>query len=320
MSNPDGFSVKEIIAAVVVLILLGVGVFISVGVFKSESVVTEVVISDASKDPNHVQVFVKLLTIDPIKGDATVRMELDPADGSNILDEEGGLAQPLKLYIPSANGKTEIEFKKGQSLAPVEAVLQMYGGNAADYPFDNHKAGFYAMMEKLEDKSAEKRPAAPAPAPAGEDAPDEKPAVKEVEPPSPFVKLDVSFFGSIPGYSITASKIKDADEDLVAGEIDIKRSGTVIAFSTFVAVLMWGLSLAVLFLVLSVVLRGRKPELAMFSFMAALLFAFYAVRNSQPNVPPIGVYGDFISFFWAETLVGVCLLVTIFTWVFRPAK
>jgi Domain of unknown function (DUF4436) len=51
-----------------------------------------------------------------------------------------------------------------------------------------------------------------------------------------------------------------------------------------------------------------------------LLFAFYAVRNSQPNVPPIGVYGDFISFFWAETLVGVCLLVTIFTWVFRPAK
>lgn len=318
MSNPDKVSIKEFVVAAVILILISAGVFFSLGIFKSESEAKEVVIADASKDPNHVQIFVKLLTIDPIKGDATVRMELDPVDGSNVLDEDGGLAQALRLYIPSANGKTEIEFKKGQSLAPVEAILQMYGGNAADYPFDAHKAGFYAIMERVEDKPSDKKPAAPAT--ADEDAPAGTTPPKEVEPPSPLVPLDVSFFGSIPGYSITAQRIKDSDSDLVSGEIDIKRSGTVIAFSTFVAVLMWGLSLAVLFLVLSVVVRGRKPEIAMFSFMAALLFAFYAVRNSQPNVPPIGVYGDFISFFWAETIVGVCLLLTVFTWVFRTAK
>ena len=64
-------------------------------------------------------------------------------------------------------------------------------------------------------------------------------------------------------------------------------------------------------------MRGRKPEIAMFSFMAALLFAYYAVRNTQPLVPPIGVYSDFLAFFWTEILVGACLVVMVFTWVLR---
>lgn len=315
MSNPDRISVKEFIAAAVILLLIGVGVFFSLGIFAGESQQKEVVIADASKQQNYVEIFVKLLTIDPIKGDATVRIEMEPH--GNVIEDDGGLAAPLRLYIPSANGKTEIEFKEGQSLTPVEAVLTMYGGNAADYPLDNHKAGFYLLMEKLERKDSPKRPPAE---PATEDLPAGTGAVKQVESELPVVPLDVSFFGSIPGYSITVAKGKDVEDGLVSAEIDITRSGTVKAFSLFIAILMWGLSIAVLFLVLSVVLRGRKPEIAMFSFMAALLFAYYAVRNSQPNVPPIGVYSDFVSFFWAETLVGLCLLITVFTWVFRAAK
>jgi hypothetical protein len=50
-----------------------------------------------------------------------------------------------------------------------------------------------------------------------------------------------------------------------------------------------------------------------------LLFAFAAVRNSQPGVPPIGTYSDFIAFFWAEVLIALCLLSIIFAWVLRPA-
>jgi hypothetical protein len=84
--------------------------------------------------------------------------------------------------------------------------------------------------------------------------------------------------------------------------------------------MMWGLTIAVIFLTLSVVLRGRKVELGMFSFAAALLFAFAAVRNAQPGTPPIGTYGDFISFFWAEVILALCLVTLVFTWLIRPAK
>lgn len=98
----------------------------------------------------------------------------------------------------------------------------------------------------------------------------------------------------------------------------VARSSTVTFFSVFVMVLMWGTTLAVLFMTLSIILRGRKVELAMFSFIAALLFAFAAVRNSQPGVPPIGTFSDYISFFWAEVILSLSLLTIIFTWLLRP--
>jgi len=313
MPDNDKISVKEIIAAIVILALIGTGIFFTLRIFASESEQHEIVVSDAgAKKPDNLEVFVKLLSIDPIKGDTSARLEFVP---HGKLDDDGELAQDLKLYIPSANGKTEIELKKGKTIPPVEAVFSMYGGNAADYPFDAHRASFYVYADKV---SSEKKEATPKPA-LTEPKDDEEHATAP-EPESNSVALDVSFFGSIPGYAIGVQKDKDSNETFVEGEISISRSSTVKAFSFFVAILMWGLSLAVLFLVLSVILRGRKPELAMFSFMAALLFAYYAVRNSQPNVPPIGVYSDFISFFWAEILVGACLLATVFTWVFRAAK
>jgi hypothetical protein len=55
----------------------------------------------------------------------------------------------------------------------------------------------------------------------------------------------------------------------------------------------------------------------MFSFTAALLFAFAAVRNAQPGTPPIGTYSDFMSFLWAEVIIALCLIILVFTWVMR---
>jgi len=312
MPENDKISAKEIIAAVAILVVIGLAILFTLRVFTSESEQHEIIVSDiGAKRPDNLEVFIKLLSIDPIKGDASARLEFLP---HGKLENDGDLTRDLKLYIPSANGKTEIDFKKGKAIPPVEAVFSMYGGNATDYPFDSHKAGFYVYSEKVgEDK---KEPAKA----AATDENDEGAKAPATESDSLAVPLDVSFFGSIPGYKIGVEKGKETDETFVEGDITIARSGTVVFFSMFVAALMWGLSVAVLFLVLAVILRGRKPELGMFSFMAALLFAYYAVRNSQPNVPPIGVFSDFIAFFFAEILVGACLLVTVFTWVFRSGK
>ena len=126
--------------------------------------------------------------------------------------------------------------------------------------------------------------------------------------------------GSIPGFKIDAAKSKESTSDYVGIDMTISRAATTKFFSFFVMAMMWGLTLGVLFLTLSVVLRGRKVELAMFSFTAALLFAFAAVRNAQPGTPPIGTYSDFISFFWAEVIIALCLIILVFTWLLRPAK
>ena len=132
------------------------------------------------------------------------------------------------------------------------------------------------------------------------------------------VPISVDLYGSIPGLKIEAAKSKDSDADYVGIDMKIARSSTVKFFSLFIMFLMWGVTIGVMMLVSSILLRGRKIEIGMFSFLAALLFALIAVRNSQPGVPPIGTYSDFISFFWAEVILALCLLTLVFTWLLRP--
>jgi ABC-type multidrug transport system fused ATPase/permease subunit len=132
------------------------------------------------------------------------------------------------------------------------------------------------------------------------------------------IPIAVDFYGSIPGMKITARKTDDSDDNYVGLEMTISRSATVLFFSLFITFLMWGATIAVMLLVLSIIFRGRKIEVGMFSFLSALLFAMVAVRNSQPGVPPIGAFSDFISFFWAEVILALCLMTIIFTWLLRP--
>jgi hypothetical protein len=69
-------------------------------------------------------------------------------------------------------------------------------------------------------------------------------------------------------------------------------------------------------------LESSSPELgrSWFRLPSLRCFAFAAVRNAQPGTPPIGTYSDFISFFWAEVIIALCLIILVFTWLLRPAK
>jgi hypothetical protein len=85
----------------------------------------------------------------------------------------------------------------------------------------------------------------------------------------------------------------------------------------FLIVTMWALTLCVIGLVLRVVLLGRPIQFPMFTFLAALLFAFPAIRNAQPNAPVIGVRSDYLSFFWCEALVAISLITLLGMWITR---
>jgi hypothetical protein len=323
---------KDIVITVAVIIVFAVALMLVLNIYKSEGEKRSASISDiGEKDPNHIEVDVKLVSIDPNKGDVVARMEFLPK-GHFTTDEGSTLARDLKLFVNSATGKQELEFPKGKRMNPMEVVVNMYDGLVTDYPFDKHSAylEFYFVpgkeSAKDEKKSETPKPAeataTPAPSAVGEEQKKEE-GEKKAEPAEKsddIIPIGVDFAGSIPGFKIDATKAKDSDEDLVGIDMTITRASTTKFFSLFVTVMMWGLTISVLLLTLSCVLRGRKVELAMFSFTAALLFAFAAVRNAQPGTPPIGTYSDFISFFWAEVIIALCLVVLVFTWLLRPAK
>lgn len=328
---------KEIVVTIVLIILFAVGLILVLKAYNNEGEKRSASVSDlGEKDPNHIEVDVTLISIDPIKGDIVARLEFLPK-GLYTKDEGQTLDRDVKLFVNGATGKQETDFPKGKKMNPMEVVVQMYGGLVTDYPFDKHNAylEIYFLPGKPEKKSAEPgaaKPAeaAPSPTPKPEAADEEEPkkeegakkteAAAQDEDEDDEIPIGVDFSGSISGFNIAAVKAKESKNDLVGIDMTIARSVTTKFFSFFVMIMMWSLTISVLFLTMSVVLRGRKPELGMFSFTAALLFAFATVRNAQPGTPPIGTYSDFISFFWAEVIIALCLVVLVFTWLLRPAK
>ncbi len=317
----DKISAKEVIVGVIVLALIGGAMWYTLGLFQAESGTKVIDISQAGDSAtSHVETHVKLMSIDPVKGDASARFEFEPSE--NLTAEDGSLKEDLKLYVNSANGKQEIDFPKGKLMTPVEAVFNMHDGQATEYPFDKYIADIDIYISRPPKKDEAKKTESPAvakPAADGEEHPAAE-AKKEEADDNEDLAISVDFSGSIPGYKIDAAKAKYSEVDFVGVETHIERSGTVRFVSMFVAAVTWLLTIGVLFLVLSLIFRGRTIEVSMFSFMGAMLFGFYAIRNSQPNVPPIGVYSDFMSYIWCEIIIGACLIVGVVAWVLRPSK
>ena len=272
----------------------------------------------APKSANYIETVAKVLSIDPIKGDVSIRLEFLPH--GNLMKEDGTLSRNIKFDINSSNGKQEITFEKGKKMTPTEAVLNMYDGDVSDYPFDKHKADLIFWFATKPDKPADK----PKPAeenPAAETKPETKSETKPQEADEEIeeeVLFTLDFVPLMAGYKIETAKHKDSDDSYADIEMTIARSGMVKFFVVFVMLMMWGVSLAVLLLVLSIVIRGRKVEIAMFSFIATLIFSFVAVRNTQPAVPPVGTLSDYLSFFGAEVVLALSLLTILFTWLIRP--
>jgi hypothetical protein len=321
---------KDIIVTVAVLVVFGIALMVVLNIYKGEGDKRSAAGGDrGDKDHKHIEVDVKRVSIDPNKGDIVARLEFLPK-GHFTADEGSTLARDLKLYVNSANGKQELDFPKGKRMNPMEVVVNMFDGVVTDYPFDKHSAFlemyFLPGKEAAKEKTAETKPAEPVAtptpeAPAGEEQKkEEEKKAEAAKPDENDIPIGVDFIGSIPGFKIDAAKSKDSTDDYVGIDMTIARASTTKFFSLFVMTMMWGLTIGVIFLTLSVVLRGRKVELAMFSFTAALLFAFAAVRNAQPGTPPIGTYSDFISFFCAEVIIALYLIILVFTWILRPAK
>lgn len=264
-------------------------------------------------EDNEIQVQGKIISIDPTKGDVAVRLEFLPT--GNFAKEDGTLARTIKFDTLSSNGKQEITFEKGKRMSPTEVLLNMYDGSVTDYPFDTHKADlvfFFTVKPDKTDKPADKPKSAEGETEANPETP--QPVEEEMETEVPFT---LDFTPTMAGYNFTTVKSKDSDETYIDLEITMSRAPMIKVFSGFIMALMWCVSLAVLGLVFTVVVKKRKAEIAMFSFIATLLFAFVTVRNSQPFVPPVGTFSDYLSFFWAEAILGLCLLSVILTWLFR---
>lgn len=238
-----------------------------------------------------VRIIATISNVDPLKGDMTVRLE-NSAEG-DLLADDGTLKQDIHILVNSVNGKADYPFKKGESIGPIEYVTSLDGG-AFLYPNDRYQA--YLEVFVSNDKA---------------------------EP----VPVEVDGYTTAGGFVIRKGDVKDVFEHNVPefeeGEfrvvLNMERSAPVKLFARFIIGLQWLLALSGLSVVLRVVIGGRKCELALFTWLTAMLFALPPMRNAMVGVPSIGVYVDFLGFLCAEGLVACSLAALVLTWHLRKA-
>jgi hypothetical protein len=229
-----------------------------------------------------VIVSARALKVDTAVNEITFRVSYEPK--GSYADQEGRLAQPVDVEVVTDTGTVAKKFATGQEMRSQDVNEPLFDGFQADYPFDHYSTGLNILVQNR-DQAA--------------------------------VPTSLEVVASVHGFGFSLQKdSQDADGSRLV-DLGVNRSSATRLFAIFVIVMMWALTAVAIGLMVRVILLGRQLEFPMFTFLAAMLFAFPAVRNVLPGAPPLGVRSDYLSFFWCETLVAFSLIAMLGTWVVR---
>jgi hypothetical protein len=282
-------SKKGMLIGIVLLLVFAAAYAFVLCAYKSEGENRATELAPQDKVSNdRIDVSARIVNADVLKGDVSIRLNFTP-HGSLLSADGATLSRDLIFDVASATGKHAYEFKKGKRMDPVEAVVEIFDGEPMDYPFDKHEAELSFSFE-------------PAGAPSATETDNAIPAA-------------IQMYGSVSGLRIDTEYAKEHTDTHAVIDLSLSRAPTAVFFSVFIMAVMWLLALGVVFLVFRVLAGHRKIEIGMFSFLGALLFAFPALRNSQPGTPPIGTLSDFLAFFWAEVIIALSLLSVLLRWI-----
>jgi hypothetical protein len=225
---------------------------------------------------NRVDVDARIVSIDPLRGEAKILLSLFPVDGSGMI---ATCNRSLKLLFPGAtlsSGSGDREFPRNTFLNPILLSYDLEG-QASDYPFDEHSSVLTFSLAFVDTGS-----------------------------PVPSV---LTVRGHIPGYHVDLEEVKSISPGARVLYMTIGRSSTVIRAAMAGVVVMWGIGLAVL--ILMFLMLSGWYDIHMPSLFAALLFGLFSLRNSLPGTPPIGTFSDFLAFLWVQGIVAMALVVSL---------
>ena len=213
----------------------------------------------------------------------------------------------------------------------VEAVFPL-NGELNRYPLDHYSTTLWLLMTTPSPKARPHAPKIPAdstlPQSAGvpetiqaEESQGDHLAVGATElQQNTIVPLTIALSASTPGIKFSGNVSRESSLRVTGIELQLRRADNVIAVSILLMMLMIGLAMSLLGMVLKDMTSGSKVNLVPLSISISLIFGLPALRNVQPGVPPVGAFGDYLSFIWAEIIVGTSAIILIWTWLLRSAK
>jgi hypothetical protein len=284
---------------------------------------------DDTDAADHVAMSVLVTGVNPATQELTAQIALRP-QGALALDEVTP-AVDLKLLTNNVRSQQEFEFPKGKRMNRIEAVFPL-NGELNKYPLDHYGTTLWLLMTTPAQKPQPKSSKIPAGSGAPESPKTAESAQGETSSAEPLavgatalqqsttVPLTVALSASTPGIKFSGNVSRENSLKVTGIELQIRRADNVIAVSILLMVLMIGLAMSLLGMVFKAMTFGSKVDLVPLSISISLIFGLPALRNVQPGVPPVGAFGDFLSFIWAEIIVGTSAIILIWTWLLRSDK
>jgi hypothetical protein len=121
--------------------------------------------------------------------------------------------------------------------------------------------------------------------------------------------INVYVLNALPGFDAEATAMNTNNEAEIG--LDLYRKAATLLWAFIMMGIFWLLSISAAAVVVATVFGIREFETRHLAWLAAMIFAFAAFRNTAPGNPPIGVYLDYAAFFWAELLVALSLLTLV---------
>ena len=284
---------------------------------------------DDTDAADHVAMSVLVTAVNPATQELTVQIALRP-QGAMAQDEVTS-AVDLRLLTNNVRSQQEFDFPKGKRMNRIEAVFPL-NGELNRYPLDHYRTTLWLLMTTPAQKIQSKTPQITkgADLPQTTEAPEATQAeasqgdhlavaATELQKSTP-VPLTIALSASTPGIKFSGNVSRQSSLKVTGIELQIRRADNVIAVSILLMMLMMGLAMSLLGMVFKDMSNGSKVDLVPLSICISLIFGLPALRNVQPGVPPVGAFGDYLSFIWAEIIVGTSAIILIWTWLLRSVK
>lgn len=194
-----------------------------------------------------------------------------------LTDAEGAVRAPLAIDVFPSLTDTTVTIAAGEIPSPSSLELPA-PGVVQRYPLDTYDVAFAARVQTV--------------AADGGDGTN--------------VPTRASVFFSVPGWSF-----QDQDQAVASSSVAVAgtvvRAGSTKMVAVLLLVLMVALALIAVMVVQSSASGRMRLELAVASWITAMLFALLPIRGFLPGDPPVGSWIDMLVFFWVEATIMVCV-------------
>ena len=196
--------------------------------------------------------------------------------------------------VTNLDGVAAVRVRPGDAAVNQLVTLDFTSGSIANYPFDQYATPVRVRVVE------------------GADAPLADAGTAAALP----VKLTAV---AAPGlFEFDADVTRPTDALLV--DISLQRTRSAFGWAVAMMGLYWLLAAAAIGVTLAVVLGDRPWETRHLAWLGAMVFALAAFRNVAPGQPPIGVFFDRASFFWAIAIVTFSLVALVVHYLSRTRE